>query len=380
MRIGLLIDSLVGGGAERMALNFAEGFRDLGHEAHLFILRNEVEHDPQGVPLHIVSESGELSGWRPLNKLLLARALKQAVAKVEADGKAFDFFISNAEDMDRISRLAGLPWVFIRYRNSLREYIQAKIGNTHGLKRQIRSWRWLRKFQQIYGGQHIVAISTEMERELLVDCGIRPRSITTIYNPFNFARIRDKANEPTSDLPSEAYVLYVARFCARKDQETLLRAYAASGISQPLVLLGGTTSPEEVQYKAHIEQLISELKLTGRVLIPGFRTNPYPWIKQAALFAMSSRSEGLPLVLVESLVLGTPAISTDCPTGPSEVLTDDLARFLSPVGDVDALATNLRAALSDYPPISAAHIGRFAAENTIRAYIAHYQTLAGQSA
>lgn len=379
MRIGLLIDSLVGGGAERMALNFAEGFRDLGHEAHLFILRNEVEHDPQGVPLHAVSENGQLSRWRPLNKFLLASALRQAVAQVEADGKAFDFFISNAEDMDRISRLAGLPWVFIRYRNSLREYIQAKIGDSRGLKRHIRSWRWLRKFQHIYGGRHIVAISTEMERELLVDCGIRPRSITTIYNPFNFARIRDKAKEQADDLPGEPYVLYVARFCARKDQETLLRAYAASGITLPLVLLGGTTSPEEVQYKQHIETLIDELQLAGRVLIPGFRTNPYPWIQHAALFAMSSRSEGLPLVLVESLVLGTPAISTDCPTGPSEVLTGNLARFLSPVGNVDALAGNLRAALSNYPPIGAAHIGRFAAENTIRAYIAHFQSLAGSS-
>ncbi len=375
MRIGLLIDSLVGGGAERMALNFAEKFRDLGHDAHLFILKNEIEHDPRGVPVHAVSETGQLASLRPLNKWLLARALRRLVAAIEADGQRFDFFISNAEDMDRISAMAGLPWVFIRYRNSLLLFIQAKIGNSTGLKRRARTWRWFRKFRRIYGGRHIVAISRAMERELVEDCGIRPASITTIYNPFNFQRIRDLAAETVPDLPREPYVIYVARYCSRKDQETLIRAYAQAGIAEKLVLLGGTTSPQEEDYKQRIEALIRELRLTGRVLLPGFRANPYPWIKGAALFAMSSRSEGLPLVLVESLILGTPVVSTDCPTGPDEILLGEFAPYLSPVGDAVRLGENMRRALKDYPAIPESLLAKFRDDVAIASYLKHYETL-----
>lgn len=379
MRIGLLLDSLVGGGAERMALNFAEKFRDLGHDAHLFILRNEIEHDPRQVPVHPVTETGQLAQWRPLNKWLLARALRNAVRAVERDGVAFDFFISNAEDMDKLSRLAGLPWVLIRYRNSLGEYIKAKIGRTVGLKRKIRTLRWRRKFQNVYGRRHMVAISSAMQKELLEDCGIRPASITTIYNPFNFERIRQLAAEPVADLPAEPYLIYVARFCARKDQETLLRAYAQANPAQPLVLLGGTTSPEEDAYKARIEALVVELGLVGKVIIPGFRTNPYPWVKGAALFAMSSRSEGLPLVLVEALVLGVPVVSTACPTGPDEILVGELQKFLSPVGDVAALANNIRTALASYPEIDEQVLAKFRDDVAIGHYLAHVAQLKGKA-
>lgn len=371
MRIGLLLDSLVGGGAERMALNFAEKFRDLGHDAHILILRNEIEHDTRQVPVHYISETGQLASWRPLNKLLLAWALRNTVRQIEQDGVAFDFFISNAEDMDRLSRIAGLPWVLIRYRNSLGEYIKAKIGCSVGLKRKIRAFRWRRKFQNLYDGRHIVAISTAMEKELLADCGICPATITTIYNPFNFEQIRQLAEEPATDLPSAPYLIYVARFCARKDQETLLRAYALANPVQPLVLLGGTTSPEEAEYKSRMEALVAELGLAQKVIIPGFRTNPYPWIKGADLFVMSSRSEGLPLVLVEALVLGVPVVSTACPTGPDEILVGELQQFLSPVGDVAALASNIRTAMNSYPELDENVLARFRDEYAIGRYLAH---------
>jgi len=377
LRVGLLVDTLVGGGAERMSLTFAECFRAMGHDAHVILLRDVVEHDTRGVPVHALSDTARLHALRPLNKLMLARRLRQTVRRIEADGKPFDFFISNAEDMDRISAMARLPTVFIRYRNSLLLFLRAKVGNATGVKRYIRAWRWMRKFRRIYGGRHIVAISKAMERELVQDCGIEPASITTIYNPFDFERIRALAQEPVADLPTQPYILYVARMSGRKDQETLIRAYAEARLPHLLVLLGGTTSAKEEAYRKHIETLIAELGLGGRVLMPGFRANPYPWIRHAALFALSSRSEGLPLVLVEALILGTPVVSTDCPTGPGEILAGDLARFLSPVGDVPALAANLRAALAGYPKIDPALLERFRDDYAINRYLAHFRRITG---
>ncbi|MGE5490326.1 MAG: glycosyltransferase [Actinomycetota bacterium] len=374
-RVGMLLDSLVGGGAERIALNFAEKFIALGHDAHVFILRNEIEHDVRGIPVHPVSEDGVLSKSRPINKLLLARALRRKVAEVEADGRRFDFFISNSEDADRISGIARLPDVMIRYRNSMRIFLLAKLANSVGLKRKFREARWLRKFRRIYGGRHIVTVSKAMEQELVHDMGIRPASVTTIYNPFNFERLRALAEEPAKDIPAEPYIVYVARIGSRKRQDLLIRAYANAGIPHKLVLLGGTTCRQEEEYEASIKALIAEFNLQDKVLLPGFRRNPYPWVKHAALFAMSSDSEGLPTVLIESLILGTPVVSTDCPTGPSEILIGKLSPFLSPIGNADALAANIRKALAGYPEIREDDLARFRDDYSIGQYLAHYEKI-----
>ncbi len=372
-RVGLFVDSLMGGGAERVALNFAEKFIELGHDARVFVLHPPIEHQTGHVPIHLVSEQFKLADWRPLNKWLYARRIRQLVREIEADGKPFDFFISNAEDSDRLTRMAGLRPVFIRYRNSLLHFLDAKVGDARGFKRRVRHLRWLNKFRRLYSG-HLVTVSQALQDELVNDVGLKPQSIKTIYNPFDFDLLRRRASEPR-ELPSEPYILYPARLTPRKRQDLLLRAYAQSGVMLPLVLLGGVSGAEGERYETEMKTLAAELGIAERVRFQGFEQNPYPWIKGAALVAMSSDSEGLPTVLIESLILGTPVVSTDCPTGPSEILTGDLARFLSPVGDAPALATNICAALESYPPISAQHIERFRAENTIRSYIAHFEAL-----
>jgi glycosyltransferase involved in cell wall biosynthesis len=372
-RVGLFVDSLMGGGAERVALNFAEKFIALGHDARVFVLHPPIEHRVGNVPIHLVSEQERLADWRPLNKWRYARRIRQLVRQIEADGKRFDFFISNAEDSDRLTRMAGLQPVFIRYRNSLVHFLEAKVGDATGLKRFIRHRRWLNKFRRIYGG-HLVTVSRALEDELVNTVGLRPASITTIYNPFNFEQLRQLADEPAV-LPTPPYIIYAARLTPRKQQDLLLRAYALADVKLPLVLLGGTSGPDGVVYENELRQLAAQLGIAERVIFEGFQQNPYPWIKHAALFAMSSESEGLPTVLIESLILGTPVVSTDCPTGPSEILTGELCRFLSPVGDAEALAENIRAALTAYPVIAAEHIERFRSEMTIRAYLAHFEQL-----
>lgn len=376
-RVGLLIDSLVGGGAERISLNFAEAFRRLGHDAHVIITRNEVEHDTRDVPVHCLSEDGKVSSFRPLNKLALAARLRATIAKIEADGKPFDFFISSSEGMDHLSGLARLPFPFIRYRNSMEIFIQAKIGKTRGLKRWIRTFRWYRKFRRIYGNRDIVTVSNSLADELVNKVGIQPRSITTIYNPFDFDRIR-RLSEEKAAIPDTPYVLYAARLSGRKSQHVLLQAFAKANIPHRLVLLGGTTSDQERQYQSFIESEIERLSLQERVILAGFDPNPYPWIKNASLFAMSSASEGLPTVLIESLILGTPVVSTNCPTGPSEILTGSLATFLSPVGEVDALALNIRRALNDYPKIDDSFLERFHDTYAINQYINLYAQLSAR--
>lgn len=120
-----------------------------------------------------------------------------------------------------------------------------------------------------------------------------------------------------------------------------------------------------------MKRLISDLGLEGRVILPGFQRNPYPWIKNAALFAMASDGEGLPTVLIEALILGTPVVSTDCRTGPREILIGTLADYLSPPGDAAGLAANISKALNYYPSIAVAQLERFGADFAIARYLAH---------
>jgi len=376
-RIGLLVDSLIGGGAERMALNFADKFAELGHDVHIIIVRNEIEHDIAGHHVHPLSENGILSRSRPINKLLLARRLRNAVASIEADGKPFDFFISNAEEMDRLSGMAGLRNVFIRYRNSMLHFLAGKVGSKTGLKRALRRFRWTRKFRRIYGGRHIVAITEAMKRELLEDVGLRPASMTVIYNPFDFEGLRRRGEEP-APVPDEPYIVYSARISRRKNQELLVRAWLEAVVPHKLVLAGGTTDEKEEAYLHRLKALLKELGVESRVVFTGFQRNPYPWVKRAALFAMSSDSEGLPTVLIESLILGTPVVSTNCPTGPSEILTGQFAEYLSPVGDVSALARNIRKALDAYPAIDDEFLARFRNDYAAQRYLDHFEKVAGQ--
>src|ERR1700712_5749663 len=80
-RIGLLIDSLIGGGAERVVLNLASAFRQLGHEVHVIVVRNEIQHVlPDDISIHVLSEPDEHSGSKFVDKLILAWRMRQLVA------------------------------------------------------------------------------------------------------------------------------------------------------------------------------------------------------------------------------------------------------------------------------------------------------------
>jgi glycosyltransferase involved in cell wall biosynthesis len=101
-----------------------------------------------------------------------------------------------------------------------------------------------------------------------------------------------------------------------------------------MLLGGGELTPE-------YESLIVELGIEEEVAMPGFVTEPYPYMAHADVFALSSRVEGLSLVLIEAMACGTPVVSTDCPNGPSEVLVDGKYGELVPVGDPSSLKNTL---------------------------------------
>ncbi len=117
-----------------------------------------------------------------------------------------------------------------------------------------------------------------------------------------------------------------------------------------------------------LENMIKDRKLEKRVKILGFQQNPYKYIKNAKLLVLSSDREGLPTVVIESLILGTPVVSTDCPTGPREILVDDLSKWLVDVGDYKALAEKIDEALEKKIEIKENIIKKFSKETIYEEY------------
>ena len=99
-----------------------------------------------------------------------------------------------------------------------------------------------------------------------------------------------------------------------------------------------------------LEALIKKLGLEEDVSLPGFVMNPYAYMARASLFVLSSRWEGLPTVLIEALCCGTPVVSTDCPSGPREILRGGKYGPLVPVGDANALARAIETTLDGDTP------------------------------
>ena len=206
--------------------------------------------------------------------------------------------------------------------------------------------RWSMKFLYPFA-DGIVAISRGVQDDIEKWVALPPGRVKTIYNPVVTKELTKLAAAPVPHPWLEddrvPVILGAGRLTAQKDFPTLIKAFAIVRKQRPcrLVILG------EGELRGKLEALVAELGLSGDVLMPGFIDNPFPWMKGADLFVFSSIFEGLGGVLIQAMACGTPVISTDCPSGPSEILEDGKWGRLVPVGDVAALAMAIELTLDE---------------------------------
>lgn len=190
----------------------------------------------------------------------------------------------------------------------------------------------------------IICVSQEQEREAKGIYGFARDKISCIYNPIDKEELARAARE--YPIPKGGFLLSVARVDERqKDFTTLLRAYSKALQEghdlPPLKILG--QGPDEARMKS----LARGLGICDRVDFLGFKLNPMPWIAGCTTFVLSSKYEGLSVVLTEALTLGKMIVATDCPTGTREALADGACGLLTPVGDVERMAEAMVRATQD---------------------------------
>ncbi|WP_338034550.1 glycosyltransferase [Halorhodospira neutriphila] len=236
-----------------------------------------------------------------------------------------------------------------------------------------RGRRLLRAMRRWYPrAEAVVCPSQGLGEELRELAGVPAERLHVIPNPIVTARLERLAAEPVDDewLGGEGppVVLAAGSLEPRKDLATLLRAFAHLRQRRParLIILG------EGGERGALERQAAALGIAADVRLPGFEPNPYRYMARADAFALTSWREGSGAVLVEALACGTPAVATDCPVGPGEILQDGAVGPLAPVGDDRAVAEGLERVLAD-PPSAAtlrAAAEPFRAEASAAAYLA----------
>jgi len=184
----------------------------------------------------------------------------------------------------------------------------------------------------------VIAVSEGVARGLCRIPGIPPERVTVIYNPVIPADLEVKAAQPVAHpwlAPGQPpVVLGVGKLKLQKDFSTLLRAFrrVRDRREAHLIIIG------EGRRRHHLEDVVRHLGLSADVALPGYQENPFAWMSKASVFVLSSLWEGLPGVLIEAMASGCPVVSTDCPSGPREILLDGALGPLVPVSDDEAMA------------------------------------------
>lgn len=163
----------------------------------------------------------------------------------------------------------------------------------------------------------IITVSKKIKEDLNHNFGITEKLLHVVYNPYAIETILEKSKEPVKDLTFDGIktIITVGTFYHVKNQELLVRAFAA--LNRPdtqLVIVG------DGELRKHLETLAEELGVENRVKITGFVSNPFKYVSKSDVFVLSSNNEGLPNVIIEALATGCAVVSTDCISGPREIL------------------------------------------------------------
>ena len=313
MKINFLISSLSGGGAEKVVTTISAKLASKGHEVGVLSLEKRPQFYPvaKNVKLHKVKSGGKsgVFSW------IFDRRTVRRFLSLERDAVNVCF-------LSRCNLLAASANIF-------RKYKVVVCDRNNPLKEHSRLAFRLSCF--LYRFASAVVVQTERVKEFYPKH--LKNKLFVVENPIDMQSL--SAQLTGEDIPKSDTVVSIGRLEKQKDFPTLIKAFNKVSVLHPEYVLKifGTGSEKE-----RIEETISSLGLNEKVRLCGSTDKPFAELSQAKVFALSSLYEGFPNVLCEAMAAGTACVSTDCVSGPRELIKDGENGLIYPVGDVDALA------------------------------------------
>jgi glycosyltransferase involved in cell wall biosynthesis len=335
--LSIFVPEMVAGGAQRSMLKLAGGIATRGYAVDLVLARAEgpfLAEVPASVRLIDLKARRVLTSLPALVRYLRREQPTALLSALHANAIALlSRRVAGVRTRVVVSERNTLSREAQQYASDLRMRLMPQLARTF--------YPW---------ADCIVAVSQGVADDLTMVVGIPKKRVRVIYNPIVTPELIEKAKVPLKHPwfePGEPpVILAVGRLSMQKDFATLIQAFAQvrqAHVARLLILGEGEERPA-------LESLIRQLGLEQDVCLPGLVPNPYPYMREASLFVLSSRWEGLPGVLIEALYCGVPLIATDCPSGPREILAGGQYGQLVPVGDASTLARAIKAALDGKTP------------------------------
>ena len=319
-----VIPSLVEGGAERVITNVITYLDKEKYDIYLALF------EKKGPYLHQIPDYVKVYDFKKKSRysfLKLILRLNRLFRKLRPNTVVSFLAYTNV--------VVHLAKFMAGYRFNLVTSVQTNLSLETSNARLSRIRYFLYKFLFNYAN-FIVVPSAGVKKDLEEKFNIIERKIKIIYTPIDLKKIMKLKEEEVKDLriKENSFLLTLGRLTKAKGHPYLLRAYSRINeeIHEKFVILG------RGQEEERLKSLVNELGIREHVIFLGFQKNPYKFLNKASIFVLSSLWEGFPNVLLEAMVCGVPVISTDCPSGPSEIITNGKNGILVPPADEEALA------------------------------------------
>ncbi|GGG54753.1 glycosyltransferase [Bizionia arctica] len=300
-KICIVASSLGKGGAERSAAQLSFMLHHLNYDVHIVTVLNHIEFEYKGTLLN-------LGALKDKNDTFFGRLQRLKYFKAYLKSHNFDVIIDGRARVQWYRELLISKWVYAGIS-------VVYVVHCYKISKAFTPYKALNKF--LYKKAQMVSVSQAAKNHFKES--LQLKHVETIYNAFDFEILQKKAEViKFEDLDLKNYILFFGRIHDEpKNLKLLLEAYKLSKLPAkniPLLIIGEGPDLQE------IKGYVSKLELDNHVVFKGFMLNPYPYVKHAKFALLTSRHEGFPMVIPETLGLGTPMISVDCKSGPNEVI------------------------------------------------------------